>query len=164
MVKKKAAKSTAPVRVFFTLMVVLMLVIVASVLLVRSMERDEKEAGQGSTDTVTSARERTIAEAPQANFLSLFVYDANGGVSSFMVGGMTEEFNAFAAALAAARPVEAAADETYSDLIILSFASKDTLELAYSRKLNIFRLGDQAYEPQENLALKIAEIEQKFNY
>ncbi|MFA5809302.1 MAG: hypothetical protein WC935_03055 [Thermoleophilia bacterium] len=164
MVKTKVVKRTVPVMVFFTLMVILTLVIVALVLLVLSRGRNEEGVENGLPGTVSAVGERTIAEAPQANFLSLFVYDANGGVASFMVGGKTEEFDAFASALAGARPVEAMDDESFSDLIILSFGSKDTLELSYSRKLNMLRLGDQGYAPQENLAPMIVEVEQKFNY
>ncbi|MFA6000778.1 MAG: hypothetical protein WC828_01530 [Thermoleophilia bacterium] len=164
MVKTKVLKRRAPVKVFFTLMVVLALVIVASVLLLRSLGRNEEASENGSFDNVSGVRERTMAEAPRANFISLFVYDANGGVASFMVGGKTEEFDAFASAIAEARPVEAIADESFSDLIILSFGSKDTLELSYSRKLNMLKLGDQGYAPQENLTPMIVEVEQKFNY
>ena len=164
MVKKKVVKRKASVKVLLTLMVILALVIVASVLLIRSLGRNEEGVENGLSGTVSTVRERTIAEATRANFLSLFVYDANGGVSSFMVGGKTEEFDAFASALVGASPVEARADESFSDLIILSFDSKDTLELSYSRKLNIFKLGDQGYAPRENLTPMIEEVEQKFNY
>ena len=67
------------------------------------------------------APRRTLAEAPQARFISLFVTNPAGGVSSFLVGGKTDEFNAFAAAVAEGRPIEGGSDESFTDLIVFSF-------------------------------------------
>lgn len=117
------------------------------------------EEGTGAT----SPRDHSPLDAPQAKFLSIFASNADGSLASYMVGGKTEEFDAFAADVASAPPAEGVSDESFSDLLVFSFGPGDTLEVAYSRGRNQFILGDRLFQPAENLAPMIANVEQKFN-
>ena len=88
--------------------------------------------------------------------------NADGSLASYMVGGSTEEFRAFAEAVASARPVEGTSDATFSDLLVFSFGGGDTLEIAYSRSRNQIILTDRLFQPGVNLAPMITNVEQKF--
>ncbi|MHB8857877.1 MAG: hypothetical protein ACYC6Z_00100 [Thermoleophilia bacterium] len=111
----------------------------------------------------TGPRDHSPQDAPQAKFLSIFASNTDGSLASYMVGGKTKEFDAFAADVASAPPAEGASDESFSDLLVFSFGAGDTLEVAYSRSRNQFILGDKLFQPAENLAPMIADVEQKFN-
>lgn len=117
----------------------------------------------GASGAGAAPRERTLQDAPQARFLSIFSSSGDGSLSSYLVGGKTDEFNAFGEAIAGARPADGASDETYADLLVLSFGEDDTLEISYSRAHNRFILGDVIYEPATELAPMIESVEQKFN-
>lgn len=165
MVKSVQAKKAGPLRVALPLLVLLALIVLAAVLLLRSCGQGQQDSSSASPEGSTAeVRVRTLAEVPQADFLSIFVYDAEGGMASFLVGGKTDQFNAFTAALAGATPVEAVSDASFSDLIIASFGSNDTLEMSYSRQRNLIIVGDKAYAPAGDLAPMVAGIEQQFTY
>ncbi len=123
-----------------------------------------KAEEKASTGTNGGAvHERTRAEAPQAKFLSIFVTTSAGGLASYMVGGDTDEFMAFADALVSAQPVEGISDETFADILVLSFGNNDTLEIPYSRTRNLFIIDETLYQPSANLGPMIAAVEQRFS-
>lgn len=148
--------------VFLGLLALLMVVLVF--LASRVISDSEEEAGGsggGRVDT-TTVTPRTLADVPQARFLSIFVSDAAGNLASYMVGGDTPEFDGFAEAMANAQPAPGISDETFSDLLVISFGTNDTLELSYSRSRNQFILEDVLYQPTASLSPMIATVESKF--
>ncbi|MCL6106398.1 MAG: hypothetical protein M1309_03490 [Actinobacteria bacterium] len=116
-----------------------------------------------AVDTVvgTAARRHTPVDAPHAGFMSIFVYDARGGVSSFMVGGRTGEFTALSTGISKARMVAGESDQSVSELLVFSFGGDNTLELPYSQTRNLFFLSGQAYRPSTDLSPIIDSIEKK---
>jgi len=105
---------------------------------------------------------RSLADVPQARFISIFVSDTAGNLASFMVGGETPEFDGFAEAIANAQPAPGLSDETFSDLLVVSFGTNDTLEVQYSRSLNQFMFEDVLYQPAADLSPMISVVESKF--
>lgn len=139
-------------------------VIIAAVLVVANY-RGDGGTGAGNYEAARTATGRAhgLDDSPQARFLSIFVYDARGGVSSFMVGGGTEEFGRFAEAIRDAQPVGETEDETFSDLLVLSFGSNDTMEMSYSRSRNLLAFNGQVYRPPLDLAAIIGSVEQRLS-
>jgi hypothetical protein len=129
--------------------------------MVRPHDGDNNPADNADLTGGPPARRHDLSEAPRADFISIFVYDANGGVSSFMVGGRTEEFNSFTVALKDAAPVSESEDSSFSDLLVLSFGDSDTMELPYSRSRNLMMFEDRIYRPSANLAPLIAVVEKR---
>ncbi len=129
----------------------------------------QAHGGSGSSpapvavDTVagTAALHYTPVDAPHAGFMSIFVYDARGGVSSFMVGGRTGEFKALSTGISNARMVAGESDQSVSELLVFSFGGDNTLELPYSQTRNLFFLDSQAYRPSTDLSPIIDSIEKK---
>ncbi len=144
-----------------TLLAVLVIISAGIALAVRNEAVNSTSGADPSGDAATVPA-RTLADAGNAHFISIMVYDGNGGVSSFMVGGKTDEFKAFTAAVRDARPVDQPADASFSDLLVFSFGRQDTLEASYSRTRNLLMLGDQAYRPAADLAPMIADVEKRF--
>ena len=123
---------------------------------------DDKGSSRPDQTGTGAPPQRTLAESPRARFLSIFVSDPAGGLASYLVGGGTEEFNGFASAIAGAQAVEGAGDESFSDLLVLSFGANDTLEVSYSRSRNQFIIDDRLYRPTDDLAPMIGAVEQRF--
>lgn len=124
----------------------------------------EKSAVSSEPAATTAAPARTLAETDQAGFISIFVYNAAGEVASYMVGSGTDEFNQFVEAIEKAQPVAAAADETFSDMLIISFGHNDTIDLSYSPEKNTLIREEQAYLPPTDLKPLIASVERKFDF
>lgn len=124
----------------------------------------ENTAGRGADEQSETAipEPRTIADVPKARFLSIFVSDPAGNLASYMVGSGTPEFDGFAEAITGAQPAPGESDETFSDLLVISFGSNDTLELSYSRSRNQFILDDVLYQPTADLSPMISTVESKF--
>ena len=141
-----------------------LLVIISTGVVLGVRYRGEDAAGEASQPggAVTTPA-HVLTDVSHAKFLSIFVYDGNGGVSSFMVGGSTGEFSAFVSAVYDARPIDHQADASFSDLLVFVFGPQDTLEVSYSRDLNLLMFGDQAYTPAANLAPMISDVEKRFN-
>lgn len=122
----------------------------------------ERTADGGERPGAAAIPPRSLADVPQSRFVSIFVSDAEGNLASYMVGGDTPEFDGFAEAITNAQPVPGISDETFSDLLVVSFGTNDTLELSYSRSLNQFMFEDMLYEPRADLSPMIAVVESKF--
>lgn len=143
----------------------LALLIVVLVFVASRVNNDNGDAAGGDagrSESTASARPRNLADVPRARFVSIFVTDAAGNLASYMVGGGTSEFDGFAEAITNAKPAAGASDETYSDLLVFSFGANDTLELSYSRRLNLFILEDVLYQPSASLSPMITTVENKF--
>ena len=155
-------KSRNNLAVFLTAMALLLLLLAVTTWV---LSRDSGESTNGATalQPGESAPRRSLAETPQARFISLFVSNPGGDLASYMVGGKTDEFNAFAATIAGAQPLQGGSDETFTDLLVFSFNTDDSLEIAYSRAHNQFILEDRVYQPVTNLAPMIAAVEQKLS-
>jgi hypothetical protein len=144
---------------------VLTLMAAGLVLIVLLIHNDSKESDRGSgggRTTTSTAPPRTLADVPGARFISIFVTDATGNLASYMVGGGTEEFDSFTEAIANAEAAPGVSDETFTDLMVISFETNDTLELSYSRSSNRFILDDVLYKPTTDLSPMIAAVEGKF--
>ncbi|MDO8737300.1 MAG: hypothetical protein Q7K29_09515 [Thermoleophilia bacterium] len=143
----------------------LALLVVGLVFLASRVSSDNEESPGGGTDGRDSSvaiTPKNLADVPQARFMSIFVTDAAGNLASYMVGGGTQEFDGFAEAIANAQPATGASDETFSDLLVVSFGANDTLELSYSRSRNQFILEDVLYQPTASLSPMISTVESKF--
>lgn len=140
-----------------------LLVLLGAATWILTRNDDESSSGGFDAGSATTPHERRLTEAPGARFMSIIVSDAKGNLASYMVGGKTEEFDTFAAAIADARLLTGPGDESFTDLLVLSFGDNDTLEVSYSRARNQFILGDSLFQPSANLAPMIGAVEQKFN-
>ncbi len=146
--------------VFAAALAALLIVLALATVLLTS---EDTSGSRGSGPSEDGApRQHALSEAPQARFLSIFAVSADGSLASYMVGGQTDEFNAFAAAVAGAPEIVGGSDESFTDLLVFSFGTNDTLEVAYSRAHNQFILEDRLYQPKANLAPMIAAVEEKF--
>lgn len=154
-------KTRGGITVFLTVLITLLVILAAATWLMMRNDSDIASGPQREAGAAT-VRERTLDEAKEARFVSIFVSDPAGGLASYMVGGSTDEFNEFAAAITNAQPVPGASDATFSDLLVFSFASNDTLELPYSPTRNQYLYSDRLYQPTTDLAPMIARVEQKF--
>ena len=118
------------------------------------------------TDTVdpfsAEGRAHGLGDAGKAEFLTILVYDGEGGVSSFMVGGSTREFQDFVAAVRDARQAMGEKDDSFSYLLVFSFGDRSTLELPYSRNRNLLATGDQLFTPSSDIGPMIAGVEERF--
>lgn len=154
-------KTRSSFTVFLAVLVALLVILAAATWI---MLRDDGDIASGPQREpgVAAVREHTLAEATQARFLSIFASDSAGELASYLVGGSTEEFTEFGTAITNAQPVEGASDATFSDLLVFSFGSNDTLELSYSRTRNQYLFSDRLYQPTTDLAPMIAKVEQKF--
>lgn len=133
---------------------------VAFVLIVRA-HSDEAGSQAPPSAAATEAAAHSLADLPSAAFLSLFVYDANGGVASFMIGGGTDDFRQIAGAVATAAAVDESKDESFSDLLVFSFGSDDTVEIAYSASRNLLSLGGVRYRPAAGLPQMLSRVEKR---
>ncbi len=106
----------------------------------------------GSKEGPPTTPGHSMADVSQAKFLSIFIYDGNGGVSSFMVGGSTAEFSSLANGIEEAKPAGGQVDASFSDLIVFSYAGNQTVEFPYSSARNQFAIDDQVFNPHANLA------------
>lgn len=137
---------------------------VAAVLLASGQRTREAANSSSDPSSTTAGPARSLTETGRAGFISVFVYNAAGQVSSYMIGSGTDEFNAFAQAIENAQPVGTAADETFSDLLVISFGHNDTVDLSYSPEKNTLIHEEQAYRPATDLAPLISRVEQKFDF
>lgn len=151
-----ARRSVAP-------LVILALTVVVA-LLIFGRRQDEIVGGSSAPAASLSQRTHELRETSEARFISVIIYDAKGEVSSYMVGAGTDEFDAFAKALAEARPVPDPADDTFSNLLVVSFGRSDTMDLSYSPKKNLVILGEQTFQPAADLGPLVTQVSQKFNY
>ncbi|MHB9111346.1 MAG: hypothetical protein ACYC4D_01780 [Thermoleophilia bacterium] len=148
--------------VFLGLLALLMAGLVFMASRVGNDSGDTAGGGAGGQSDTAIAGPRTLADVPRARFLSIFVSDAAGNLASYMVGGGTPEFDGFAEAMASAQPAPGASDETFTDLLVISFGTNDTLELSYSPSRNQFILDDVLYQPTADLSPMITAVESKF--
>ncbi len=109
-----------------------------------------------------ATRSHTLAEAGSADFVSIFVYDGEGGVASLMVSGSTEEFQRFVDAVRGAVPTEGERDDSFSDLLVFSYGDGSSLELPYSRTRNRLAYEGRLYQPAAELAPLIESVEVRF--
>ena len=146
------------------ILVILFLVIVSTALVLALRFTAGNEGVETDTiDPFTAAgREHSLGDAGKAEFLTIFVYDGEGGVSSFMVGGSTQEFQAFVAAVRDARRAMGEKDDSFSDLLVFSFSDQSTLELPYSRSRNLMAAGGQLFTPSSAIGPMIAGVEARF--
>jgi hypothetical protein len=161
--ERKTNETEMTRRALLIKLVILVLVSVAVVLVVRYHGEDLTSDNEAAVTGVATAPSHSITEAPEASYLNIMVYDANGGVSSFMVGGKTAEYEAIAAAIRDAQPIEHPGDASFADLLVLNYSRYDTMEMSYSRNLNLFMIDDQAYRPAADLAPMITEVEKRFD-
>ncbi|MBI5870543.1 MAG: hypothetical protein HZB44_06250 [Actinobacteria bacterium] len=119
--------------------------------------------GAGGQSDTAMVEPRTLADVPRARFLSIFVSDDAGNLASYMVGGGTPEYDAFAGAISGAQPEPGASDETFTDLLVVSFGTNDSLELSYSPSRNRFILDDVLYQPAADLSPMITDVEKRFD-
>jgi hypothetical protein len=148
--------------VFLGLLVILMAGLILMASRVGSDSEDSAGSGADGQSDPSIAEPRTLADIPRARFLSIFVSDPAGNLASYMVGGGTPEFDGFTGAIAGAQAAPGASDETFSDLLVVSFGANDTLELSYSRSRNQFILDDVLYQPTADLSPMITDVESKF--
>lgn len=119
---------------------------------------------KADSQATVPAHVRDISETDRASFISIFVRDTGGQLSSLMVGSGTDEFNALAQAIVQARPVTATTDASFDQLLVVSFGRGDTMDLTYSASRNQIICGEQAYEPPANLTPLIDAVSEKTNY
>lgn len=146
------------------ILVVLFLVIVATALvLVLRFSTGDQGVETDTVDPLTAAgRAHSLGDVGKADFLTIFVYDGEGGVSSFMVGGSTREFQGFVAAVQGARQATGEKDDSFSCLLVFSFSDQSTLELPYSRNRNLMAAGDRLFTPSSDMGPMIAGVEERF--
>lgn len=138
--------------------------VAASVLLMILFQENTGPGNRtASYEETDGGKAHNLADAGKAKFLSVFVYDANGGVTSLMVGGRTEEFSLIAGALEEASAAEGVEDETFADLLVFYFNENDTMEIAYSRRHNLLLANGRLYRPAIELAPVIAVVEAKMS-
>ncbi|MHB1389918.1 MAG: hypothetical protein ACYCXF_01620 [Thermoleophilia bacterium] len=127
--------------------------------------RDEANARLTTNPQSTVATHvRGIQETDQASFISIFVQNAAGQLTSLMVSSGTSEFNALATAIAQSRPVAGATDATFDQLLVVSFGRGDTMDLTYSPSRNRIIYGEQVYEPAADLTPLIEAVRAQTNY
>ena len=146
----------------FLAIVILALVSIGIMLLVRYPFAD-----MGSTDPANGGRAeqrqaRPLADAASAEFLTVFVYGEGNEMSAYMVGGKTGEFGAFGEAVTGSVPSAGEKDETYSDLLVFSFADGSTMEIAYSPSVNTISYEGILYTLPIELQPKISAVEERF--
>jgi hypothetical protein len=142
----------------------LALLVVASVVLLLIVRAHGDDGGDASAVAAITDMEHPahrLADVPGAAFVSVFVYDANGGVSSFMVGGGTGEFLQMAAAVGRAQTVDGSEDASFGDLLVFSFGGNDTLEVPYSVSRNLLDFNGAVYRPAADLAPLITKVENR---
>jgi hypothetical protein len=135
---------------------------VTAVFLARHSQGQEQSENVPAAGLSTAATSHSLQDASLAGFISVFVYDEAGQVSSIMVGSGTAEFDSFASALQAAKPVEAVTDDTFNILLVVSFGRNQTMDVSYSPARNILIEGEQAYQPQVDLNPLISQVRHKF--
>ena len=141
----------------------LALVTLAAVAFLLALRAHDGDAG-GETPPAAiaaGAPSHSLAELHAADFVSIFVYDGNGGVSSFMVGGGTGDFARLAGAIAGAQPVDAGKDESFADLLVFSFGNNDTVEIEYSASRGLLSFNGVRYRPADALTPLIDSVEKK---
>lgn len=151
-------------RVGLALLVVVLTVI--ATLVSRQLEnRDEAAARlKANPQATVPAHARGIAQTAQADFISIFVRDAGGQLSSLMVSSGTDEFNALAEAIVQSQPIAGATDAAFDQLLVVSFGRGDTMDLTYSPSRNQMILGEQVYQPDADLTPLIEAVRQQMNY
>ncbi|MHB0867523.1 MAG: hypothetical protein ACYC6B_03095 [Thermoleophilia bacterium] len=149
-------------RVGLALLAVTLTVTLAS----RQVQNHDEATARFNADSQAAApaHVRDISETVQASFISIFVRDTGGQLSSLMVGSGTDEFNALAQAIVQARPVTAATDASFDQLLVVSFGRGDTMDLTYSASRNQIICGEQAYEPPTDLTPLIDAVSKQMNY
>lgn len=125
-------------------------------------DRDAIDVGGNE---VREARERlhSLDEVSQAEFVSVFIYQDEGEMASYMVSDSTPDFDALASAVINAAPMTGERDESFSNLLVFSFSDKSTLELPYSEARNQLIFNDGVYAPSADLAPIIGDIEARFD-
>lgn len=141
--------------------VVLAIASAVFILVVRRVHESEDVIEDHSGAATVLAGSRTLEDTGAADFLSIFIYDGEGGVASFMVGGSTTEFSDFVEAVSNAEPAAGSQDESFTDLLVFSFEDQSTLEMAYSRRYNLIRYKNSLYAPSADLASMILSIEKR---
>jgi hypothetical protein len=123
--------------------------------------------GGVETDTVDpvarEGRYHSLGEAGQADFLTVFIYDAEGNVASYMVGGSTREFAGLADAVRGAREVDGQRDDSFTDLLVFSYSDNSTLELPFSPATGMFASGERLYRPAGDIAPMIEGVVHRFD-
>lgn len=152
-----SAKQNRWVAVF----VILLGIAMAAILMIRSAERSIDEPVGGAVSGTVTARVRSLSETGKARFISIILYKNGSPAVSYMAGAGTEEFDAMAAAMEKAELVEAQADESFADLLVVSFGRGDTLDVSYSSGRNLLMVEDQAFQPTANLQKIIEQVQSK---
>jgi len=150
-----SAKQTRAVAVF----IILLGIAIAVILIVRAQERSSSEPVNGNRDIATTGRVRTLAEAGKADFISIILYEGANPAVSYMAGSGTEEFDALTEAMEQAAPVAGGSDETFADLLVLSFGRGDTLNVVYSTRRNLLMVEDQMYQPSVDMQQIIDQVQ-----
>jgi hypothetical protein len=145
------------------LMAALFLILAAVILaLVLIRDHDAVDAG-GSEARQAQERIHSLNDAARADFASIFIYQPEGDLNSYMVSDSTDDFVGLAEAVSNAVPVSGERDESFSDLLVFSFKDQSTLELSYSSVRNLLVFGDAVYAPAGDLAPMIESIEAHFD-
>ncbi len=135
-----------------------LLPVFAAVFLIAVRGQGESRSWSGSS---SSAPAHSMVDVYRARYASILIYDGNGGVSSFMVGGGTSAFSSLAGGIEAARPAGGQPDASFSDLIVFSFSSAETVEFPYSSARNQFTAQGQVFSPGSDLAPLINNVAKK---
>lgn len=154
--------SASKTRAIAVIIVVLAIAVTAA-LLVRSTGRGDSPSIRSGANAESEPRIRSLSEAGRAKFISIIVYVAGEPSVSYMAASGTEEFTELAGAIAGAQPQAGTADETFSDLLVVSFGRGDTLDLSYSPGRNLLLRDDQAYRPQGDIQQVIDRVRDRMD-
>lgn len=123
---------------------------------------DEGHTGSGPSGERGITRVYSLNEVGMAGMLTVMVYDESDNISSVMVSSRAAEFDSFVHAIRDARLTPGEPDESFSDLLVFSFSSDNTLEIPYSRDRGLLIYRQQLYDPSGDLTTLIETVEEKF--
>lgn len=145
-------------------MLAVLFLVAASVLLAVILIRDRDAVDAGGTEARQAQDlHHNLGDAGEAEFVSIFVYQQGGDMTSYMVSDSTDNFGGLAAAVTGAKPVAGERDESFTDLLVFSFKDRSTMELSYSSARNLLSYEDALYMPAADLAPMIGEVEARFD-
>lgn len=140
-------------------MLVLIVLTISGVILFNVDGRDEETRAASQPAQQRPAAAHTLGDAEQASIISIFLSEEDG--ASYMAGSGTPEFEALAGGIARARPVAGETDESFTDLLVVSFGRGETLEASYSPARNLLIFEGRAYQPDTNLSLLVSAVKSR---
>lgn len=146
----------------------LVLVIAAAALggsvtmMARSSGDDRLDSWQTDYAPTTERKIYALTDVRSASHMNVTIYTDDGSPGYLGWSGGSASMAAFTEAVAAAAPVDGEPDESFTDLIVFYLADGGSIDMTYSRQLDLLMFAGQLYQPAGEISPLIIEGEERY--